>query len=219
MKKILGIGVIVTILLVPVLFISANASEKPIVKLLKTSSGTEAEKIMVAQQIKNRVQNIERIKARIASTTASTSEKVMNRLENQLQNQEQQMEKAKERLLNKELKVIEILGKISDKIADRIAILEEKDLDLSSATAKLAEANDKIEEVTTEADNLSSLLETEITEDNKDTLFEDIKDSQEKIKTLAKEAKALLVDTVKEITKVLPAKTATTTATSTETED
>jgi hypothetical protein len=124
------------------------------------------------------------------------------------------MKQVKERLLEKELKVLEVLGEIASKIQERIAILAAKGLDMTVAKAKLAEASIKIEEITAEGQSLALLIETEITEANKDQLFSDIKTSQGKIRSLAQATHGLLVDTIKEITKVLPAKvirTATTT--------
>ena len=121
-----------------------------------------------------------------------------------LQKQYEQRERARERLLGKETKIIETIGKIADKIAERINILEAKGLDMAVASAKLIEADTKIAELTNEANDLSSLLETEITEENKETLFQEIRASQVIIRDLARATHALLVDTIKEITKVLP---------------
>ena len=128
------------------------------------------------------------------------------------------MEKVKDKLLNQELKVIEVLGKIAGKIQSRIAILEGKGLNMTAAKAKLVEANAKISEATAEADVLSGLLTSTSTATTTSQTFTEIKTAQNNIKVLAKAAHALLVDTIKEITKVLPANgRATTTATSTAT--
>lgn len=230
--KFLGIGVMLSALLIPVLSLKAQGTPKPPkalmmnpVRLENRASNTEQrieQRVNRASstegRLENRENNIERIRARIASTTASTSEKRMEKLQERLQKQQEQMAKVREKLQNKQLKVVEVLGKIADKIQERIDILETKALNMTAAKAKLAEATTKIDEVTTEADNLATLISTEITEENKDSLFTSIKSSQEKIRSLAKEAHALLVDTIKEITKVLPAKLvkpATTTATTT----
>jgi len=159
------------------------------------------------KRLENRENNIERIRDRIASTTASTtasSTKRLEKLDNRLAKQQEQMGKVKDRLINKELKVTEVLGKIASKIEERINILTGKGLDMTAAKAKLAEASAKIESITVEGDNLATLINTEITDTNKDTLFVQVKASQDKIQALAKETHALLVDTVKEITKVLP---------------
>jgi hypothetical protein len=162
-------------------------------------------------RLENRENNIERIRARIASTTASTSEKRVERLNERLQKQEEQMTRIRERLLNRELKVIDVLGKISDKIADRINILDEKGLDMTASLTKLAEADAKIDELNTVAGQLSTLISTEITEANQAQIFQEIKAVQDNIRLMARAAHALLVDTIKEITKVLPAKNATST--------
>lgn len=172
-------------------------------------------------RLENRENNIDRIRARIASTSlATTSTSTLRRMENlndRWEKQKEQMEKMKERLLEKELKITEVLGKIADKIQERITILEGKGLNMTAAKAKLVEANAKIDELTTEAGVLAALIQTEITDQNQTQLFQEIRASQLEIRTLAFEAHALLVDTIKEITKVLPAKPnrATTTATST----
>jgi len=163
------------------------------------------------KMLENRANNIERIQNRIASTTASTSAKRIERLNERLQKQEEMMTKVKERLLKKELKVTEILSKISGKIAERINILDERGLDMTASLTKLAEADAKIDELNAEADKLATLIETEITEENQAQLFQDIKSAQDDIRVLARTAHALLVDTIKEIAKVLPAKTATST--------
>jgi len=170
-------------------------------------------------RIQNRQNNIERIKDRITSTSLATTStstlKRLDNLDNRLQKQKEQMVQAKDRLLNKEIKIAEILGKIADKIQARIDILIEKGLDLTAAEAKLAEADAKIQELIKAGDDLAVLIATEITEDNKDSLFTDIKSAQKKIRDLAFDAHRLLVDTIKEITKVLPNRPATTTATTT----
>lgn len=172
------------------------------------------------KRLENRENNIERIRERIASTTGTTSTSSIKRMENldkRFEKQVEQMGKVKERLLEKEMKVTEVLGKIADKIQERIDILTGKGLNMAAANAKLGEAATKLEAITVEGDNLATLIETEITEANKETLFTSIKASQDKIRTLAKETHALLVETIKEITKVLPAKTKTSTTTATST--
>ncbi len=170
-------------------------------------------------RLENRENNIERIRERIASTTNATSStstiKKLDKLDDRLAKQQEQMGKVKERLLERELKITDTLGKIASKIQERITILEGKGLNMTAAKTKLAEASQKLEEATVEADNLATLINTEITDANKDTLFTQIKTSQDKIKTLARATHALLVDTIKEITKVLPRNNqATTTYTS-----
>ncbi len=175
------------------------------------------------RRLENRENNIERIRARIASTTASTTiyapGKKVERLNERLQKQLEQMGKVKERLLNKELKVTDVLGKIASKIQARITILEGRSLDMTAAKAKLAEASVKIEDLIAKGEALATMIETEITEADSTQLFQDIKAAQVEIRTLAKATHALLVDTIKEITKVLPQKEknekASSTATST----
>lgn len=170
------------------------------------------------KRLENRENNILRIKERLASTTASTSIKKIEKLNDQLEKQREQMNKHKERLLERETKVMEVLGKIASKIQTRIDILVIRGLDMTASKAKLALASAKIEELAVEGDNLATLIGTEITEVNKDQLFISIKATQNKIRTMAKETHGLLVDTIKEINKVLPQKnqkTGTSTATST----
>ena len=188
------------------------------------NKGERIENIMVratttVNRLENRQNTISRIRERLASTTASTSPKRIENLNNRLDKQMERMSEVKDRLLNREIKVAEVLGKIADKIAERIDILGERGLNVTAAKAKLAEAIAKIAEITAKADALSTLIETEITDENQTQLFTDIKAIQDDIRTLAKEAKALLIDTIKEITKILPAKLgkiATSTATTTE---
>jgi len=208
MKKIFKVGIIVSVFLVPVLFLGAENLSSTTVK--GTGQG-----INPGTKLENRVDNIERIRTKLASTTASTSIKKIGELGDRLEKQKEQLNKLKDRLVNKELKVISVLKQISDKITARITILEGKSLNMTAAKAKLAEATTKITEMTDLADQLTTLIETTITEVNGDQLFANIKTIQGEIKTMAKETKALLIETVKEITKVLPAKTATTTASST----
>jgi len=195
----------------PALEARVENREQRVTGIMNRASSTE-------NRLENRQNNIERIRARIASTTASTtasSTKRLEKLDNRLQKQEEQMTKVKDRLLNRELKVTEVLGKIADKIQARIDILVAKGLDLTAAKAKLAEANAKVQEMVAEENVLSSLASTTVTEANKDQLFKDIKTSQDKIKTLAFASHALLVDTVKEITKILPKNGQTTTTATT----
>ncbi len=199
-------------LVIPVLSLAKIDDKLPkIEKPLLRASTTE-------KRLENRENNIDRIRERLASTTASTSAKRINQLNDRLEKQREQMGKVKERLLERETKVMEVLGKIASKIQERINILAGKGLNMTTANAKLALASAKIEEMTVEGDKLTTLINTEITDTNKVQLFTDIKASQEKIRSLAKATHALLVDTIKEINKVLPGNgRATTTATSTAT--
>lgn len=195
----------------PGLEVRMENREQRIEGIMQRASTTE-------RRLENRENNIERIRERIASTTASTSAKRMENLDKRLEKQQEQMEKVKERLQEKEIKVTDVLGKIASKIQERINILAAKGLDMMSAKAKLALAAAKIEELTAEVANLATLIETEITTENQVAIFTSIKTSQVEIRTLAKETHALLVDTIKEINKVLPRNgKATTTATSTAT--
>jgi hypothetical protein len=158
------------------------------------------------ERLENREMDIERIRERLASTTASTSSKRIEQINDRLEKQREQMKQVRERLVEKELKVLEVLGQIASKIQERITILAAKGLDMTAAKAKLAEASLKIEEITAAGQSLTVLIETEITEANKDQLMADVKTAQEKIRGLAQATHALLVDTIKEITKVLPAR-------------
>ncbi len=221
MKKILSTLVLLSLVL-PILS-SAKADDRlgnredRIENRIKSASTT-------VKRLENREDNINRIRARIASTTASTTStstvKRLEKLDDRLEKQVEQMAKVKDRLLEKELKVIDVLGKIASKIQERITILETKGLNLTSAKAKLAEAATKIEEMTVESNNLATLLDTTASSTDQTTLFQNIRATQDKIKVLAKATHALLVDTIKEINKVLPkngrsTSTATTTATTT----
>jgi hypothetical protein len=211
MKKIIS-SLMLLSLVIPVLSLAKIDDKLPkIEKPLLRASTTE-------KRLENRENNIDRIRERLASTTASTSAKRINQLNDRLEKQREQMGKVKERLLERETKVMEVLGKIASKIQERINILAGKGLNMTTANAKLALASAKIEEMTVEGDKLTTLINTEITDTNKVQLFTDIKASQEKIRSLAKATHALLVDTIKEINKVLPGNgRATTTATSTAT--
>jgi len=241
LSQIIGSSIIASLLFVPMLSVRAEVETKgnkvpppprigKIVKATSTEDRIENRAVRMENRIErpllrasttekrleNRENNIERIRARIASTTASTSVKRLENMDKRFEKQRGQMAKVKERLLEKEMKVTESLGKIASKIQERITILAGKSLDMTAAKAKLAQASAKIEAITVEGDNLATLINTEITEANKDTLFVSVKASQDKIRTLAKETHALLVDTIKEINKVLPRNNkANTTATST----
>jgi len=200
--KIVISGVIVLTIMIPSLsFVVADDS---------VEVNTKNKRLEKEVRLENRGERIEWIKKELASTTASTSEKKIEKLNNKLEKQREKMGEARERLLDKELQVTDVLGKIADKIGDRINISENRGLDMTAAKTKLAEASVKIEEITIEGQTLADLIKTEITETNKDTLFASVKTSQNKIRTLAKATHALLVDTVKEITKVLPKKNSAT---------
>lgn len=232
MKKItknLGLGIILSLILVPLLTIKAETSSSTSsttskgVRLQNLKEKLEDRAIIRAsstiKRLENREDNIERIRAKIASTTASTTASSTRRLEmldKRLAKQQEKMNQAKERLINKELKMTEVLGNIAEKIQERITILEGQGLNMTAAKSKLAEAVAKIEDLTMETNNLANLLNSTTTATSSDQLFVDIRTAQEKIKIMARETQSLLVNTVKEITKVLPKKgRATTTATST----
>lgn len=243
MKKtltiIIGSSIIASLFIIPLLTVKAETEKEnwdgrniptPSLYQIKLLTKDKIENRIVRastteNRLENRENNIERIIARIASTTSSSTASTSKRLEkldNRLQKQEEQMSKIKDRLINKELKITQVLGKIATKIQDRINILAGRGLDMTAANAKLAEANAKISEIITEADKLATLASTTITTANQVQLFTDIKASQDKIKSLAFAAHSLLVDTIKEITKVLPrnnedknATTSTSTATTT----
>jgi len=174
------------------------------------------------KRLENRENNIERIRDRIASstlasTTASTTKR-LEKLDDRLAKQEEQVGKVRERLQERETKIMDVLGQIASKIQARITLLAAKGLNMSAANAKLAEASAKIEAMTVEGDTLATLINTEITASSSAQLFIDIKASQDRIRTMAKETHVLLVDTTKEINKVFPTKptkTSTSTATTT----
>lgn len=187
MKKIISLFFLTLLLIVPIFTLKAETKNTYASSTIK--------------KLENRENNIERIRERLASTTASTSEKRMEKLNEQFQKQSEQMTKMRERLMDKESKVVSVIQKITDKITERIGILEAKVKDMTVTKANLALATAKLNELTTEANKMATLIETPITDINKDQIFIDIKTAQDKIKTLAKETKALLIDTVKEITK------------------
>lgn len=163
------------------------------------------------KRLENRENNIEKIRERLNSMTASTSEQRLDKINERLSNQIEQMNKVRTRLQGKELKITDLLGQIASKIQARINILEERGLDMTNAKEILATVSQKIEDMTIEASNLATLINTEITDTNSNQLFTDIKISQNKIKSLAYNVHLLMTNTIKEITKVLPAKNATTT--------
>jgi HPt (histidine-containing phosphotransfer) domain-containing protein len=229
LSKIIGSSIIASLLIVPMVSVRAELDKEnwegrniPTPTLFQIKEGerevvknrlenrAEIMKIRIERpllkasttekRLENRENNIERIRERIASTTASTSVKRMENLDKRFEKQVEMMGKVKERLLEKEMKVTEVLGKIADKIQERIDILTGKGLDMTAANTKLSEAAVKLEAITVEGDNLATLIETEITDTNKETLFTSIKASQDKIKTLAKETHALLVEAVKGMT-------------------
>lgn len=193
MKKILSLLLLLS-LIAPVLSYARDGEDDD----EATSTNRNGRKEL---RLEHRENNILRLRERLASTTASTSVKRIEKINDKIAKQEDQLGKLKERLLNKELKVVEVLNKIADKISERIGILEARGQDMAAAKAKLALANTKLDEISPETAKLDILLATEMTDTNKDQLLTDIRASQEKIKGLAKEAHALLVETVKEIAK------------------
>jgi chromosome segregation ATPase len=222
LSKTICLGIALSLLVVPLLFVSADQGgpkggdrEEKLNRLEDRNEDRLAKVADLDLRLKNREDIINRLRAKIASTTlasttatssAASTTKRLDNLDNRLNKQLEQMAKVKDRLLNKELKVIEVLTKISAKIAERISILEGKGLNMAPAKAQLALADAKIADVTLEANNLANLLSGTSTATTTDQtkLFQDIKTSQDKIRTMAREAHALLVDTIKEITKVLP---------------
>lgn len=160
-------------------------------------------------RIENQENNIERIRINIDNATAT--EKKEERLNNRFENQQRLMVQAKERILNQEIKLIDVLEKIFNKINERINIIEDRGINMSLAKTKLNEANTKIEKTIAKADELSTLLNTEITDLNKEQIFIDIQNKRKEIKDLAREAHTLLVETVKTIAQNLGNKTATST--------
>lgn len=164
------------------------------------------DKPILAQQIENRENVLARIRERMASSTdnGNSTNKKSEQMSGLFEKQKERLEQAKNRLVDRELKVIEVIKKIAEKIQSRIDILEGRGLNMTEAKAKLAEAQSKIDEMITKADDLTELIATEITEENKDTILTQIKETQTEIKTSARATHALLVETIKEITKVLP---------------
>ena len=166
-------------------------------KIIHTSS--------TVNKLENRENNIEKVLARIASTTASTTAKKVERLNAQLEKQREQMAQVKDRLMRKEGTVAATLEKLAKKISDRINIIAGRGLDMTVASAKLAEANSTIAEISVEAGKIATAVQTTITDANKVQIFQDVKASQDKIRELANGAKSLLTDTIKEINNVLTA--------------
>ncbi len=213
MKKILSLGIISLALLIPVLYSEAANTNKPAVQPI------QAKLENLANITQNRIERIENINERASSTQfrledrqeimnqmrnriASTTQARMEKMDDRFEQQRVKMNQARERLMNRELRVVEVLQKISDKIATRINILVEKNLDLSLAEGNLTEANNMITELTVQAEKLTSLLETEITDENKTEITDNIRTEQTVLRNLAKEVHALLVDAIKEVAKI-----------------
>jgi hypothetical protein len=226
MKKILSISFVLTLLLVPALFINAQTETvSPTIRNNRMENrevrmeNREAKIASTTIRMENRQARIasttlrmEEMRARMASSTlrkenrmASTSERVTRRVA--------KMNEVRERLSNKEFKVISVLEQIAEKIQSRINILTGKGLDMSAAEAKLALATENITKMTTKAAEITTDLETEITEENMQNLGQTIKSAQEIIRDMAKETHTLLVDTIKEITEVLPTQSKTASST------
>jgi len=236
LSKIIGTGVIFVLFLVPVLVLKAenNTATEPVhtVEQVREKEQARLEQIKeiekarleqirekekerlqyslgkassTVKNLENREDNLEQIRKRIELTAASSTRK-LEKLNNQFKNQNEQMEKVRERLLEKELKVIEVLRKISDKIIERISIIEATGKDLTKAKEILTAANNKIVLILAETDKLTVKLETEITEENKDSLFQEIRTIQNQIRIFAKDIHSNLILVVKEIGKVLSAK-------------
>lgn len=233
MKKILLTSVVLTLLLVPVLFINAQGRRASSTEATARIENREARAASTTIRMENRearaasttmrIENrqarmasttlrMEEMRARMASTTlrkenrmASTSERLVRRVE--------KMNEVRERLANKEFKVISVLEQIAGKIQSRIDTLKGKGLNMSEAEAKLALATENIAKMTTKAAEIATDLETEITEENMQNLGQTIRSAQEIIRDMAKETHGLLKDTIKEITKVLPTQNKTASST------
>jgi hypothetical protein len=148
------------------------------------------------KRLENRQTNIERLEQRLASTTATTSEKKIEKITEQIKQQVEQMNKVKDRLLNIELKAINILGKIANKIQTRINILSDKGQDMTTAREKLNLASRKLEVMTLEADFLANTIRVPVNASTTESLPQRVAESQNKLRTLAKETHSLLVETV-----------------------
>jgi hypothetical protein len=240
MKKILSTIIVTSILIVPVFFINAQGNKQaPILENLKPMLINNQTKLATGTQTRLEVRstNMEQVQGRIASTTervenrlemrntnmeqvkariASTTQRMENRVastSDRLAKKNQKLNEVKERLLNREFKFITVLEQIADKIQTRIDILTERGLDMAKAQAKLDLALENIIAATNKASDITTELETEITMENKAETFAMIKSSHDEIRIMAKETHGLLVETVKEITKVLPAQNRTATST------
>jgi len=175
----------------------------------KTESVRERLNIRAEQvqlRLEEKESRLNQIRSRIASSSINrTGEK----LDKTLAKQEEKIIQARKRLANTEIQVIDVLSKIFGKINERISILENKGLDMTQAKLKLTETEEKIDEINTEAGTLADLVLTEITEENQAQILSEIKTKQDTIRTMARATHALLVDIIKEITKVLPNQTPT----------
>jgi hypothetical protein len=226
--KILSSVVLLSLLIIPLLSVNAQVREnkplptskptvtpgRPTSTLIKINNREERASTTINNS-ENRENNLERIRERISSSTASTSDKKLGRLSDQ---QRERVEKTRERILNREIRVIAALERITDKIQERINILQSKGYNMTTAKEKLAEAKGKIVEMTSEANKISSLINTANNIPTGDEIFEAIKTAQAKIKSLAKETHTILVNTIREIKKNTPQRTTTATSTATTTD-
>ncbi len=219
MKKILFTIIITSILILPVFFINAQANKKtsiserpqPISVNGQVRSATEAQ-IRIENRVEMRNTNMEQVKARIASTTQRMENRIAS-TSDRLAKQREQMNQVRERLLNREFQAITVLEQIANKIQIRIDILISRGLDMNDAQNKLNLAIDNIAKMTNKASDITTELETEITFENKAEIFAIIRASHEEIRMMAKETHALLIETVKEINKMLPLQNRTATST------
>ncbi len=205
MKKIIYSSLVLSLFIIPLITVRAETkspeSENSV--LWKNLSPKEKEnRALEALKLKGIV-----VDQKVAGKRLENRENNIEKLNARLGKQQEQMTKAKERLINKELKVVSVLEKIAGKLAERISILgKTKGVALTAASAKLTAAGVKIDELTAAENALATLIQTEITDLNKDSLFVEIKTAQDKIRTIARETKTLLVETIKEINTALPAK-------------
>lgn len=169
--------------------------------------------IRIDNQIERKEIKLEKIEDRLSSTTASTSDKRIEQLEKRSENIENQIERKKElvedmreRLEAREFRIVVLLENISKRIGERITLLEEKGVVLSDAKTSLSAANDKIQAVKDEVEKIKTLIETEMSTSTNSEIRDDIKETKDRIKVLAKEAHSLLVETVKNIAGALPKK-------------
>jgi hypothetical protein len=200
--KVLGVGVIMSVLLTPVLFLQAEDRPRLDDRMMKIDERATN----TIERMQKRDDRVEKIEGRIASSTASTTK--MQRLEmmnKQLIKQKEQLGKLRQRLEIKEFKIIDLLDNISQRIGERITLIENRGIVLTDAKTSYAEANTKITEAKTKSDTLKNLLDSQNNATTTDDAAQtNIRTLHEEIKSLTKEAYALLQETIKNINQALP---------------
>lgn len=200
MKKILNVLVL---LLIATPFLSFAKDGEGLERKLDRNATSTIRLEKVEDRIGKQEDQIKKIDNRLASTTATTTDKRREILENKkekigekINKEEDRIVKIKEHLENREGKIVSALENVAKRIGDRIVLIESKGIILTDAKTSLAQANVKINEVKTAIENLKTSTATTT----------EIVSGQENVKTLVKEAYALLQETIKNIQKSIPEK-------------